>query len=206
MKITKIKIKVDGKTPMLMNRFTDAAAMAATQGTRTSGPKATLDPKEDAKSRLYTDEKGKVIIPQPNLFRCIIDAGKFFKAGKSKVTTLKSSLIPAAISLDEIHYPLKHDGWSVDTRPIRIPATGGRILRHRPIFHKWGFAFEVELDEEIIPYNLFHEIIEAAGKRIGFGDFRPDCKGPFGKFIVTKFEKVKHPKSPTNHEEIVALS
>jgi hypothetical protein len=27
-------------------------------------------------------------------------------------------------------------------------------------------------------------MIDAAGKRIGLGDFRPSCKGPFGKFVV----------------------
>jgi hypothetical protein len=36
------------------------------------------------------------------LFRALIDAGKFFKNGKSKVTTQKSSLIPAGCWLQEI--------------------------------------------------------------------------------------------------------
>jgi hypothetical protein len=34
---------------------------------------------------------------------------------------------------------------------------------------------------------LMRDIVDAAGKRIGLGDFRPACKGPFGKFVVVKW-------------------
>jgi hypothetical protein len=36
--------------------------------------------------------------------------------------------------------------------------------------------------------KLLREILDASGKRIGLGDFRPACKGPFGKFVVVKWE------------------
>lgn len=39
----------------------------------------------------------------------------------------------------------------------------------------------------MITAGLFREIVDAAGKRIGLGDFRPACKGPFGKFVVTSW-------------------
>ena len=131
-----ISVEITGKTPLLMPRFTDAAAMKATDGTSSAISTSNGEtPMEQAEQSLYKDEQGKVGIPQPNLFRCFIDAGKFFKAGKSKVTTLKSSLVPSALELDGLFFPMIHkEPWSVDTRPIRIPATGGRILRHRPCF------------------------------------------------------------------------
>lgn len=184
----KIKITIQGTTAMLMNRFTDEAAKAATNGTRTAAVGGRLPPEDDAKQRLYTDEIGTVIMPAPNLLMCITDGGKFFKNGKSKVTTQKSSLIPACVGLSDIAYPLKSKGgWSTDTRPVRIPSTGGRILRHRPIFHDWEVSFEIELDTEIMSASLLREIVDAAGKRIGLGDFRPDRRGPFGKFLVTSW-------------------
>lgn len=183
-----IKIVIQGTTAMLMNRFTDEAAKKATDGTRTSAVGERLPPEEDAKQRLYTDEAGTIIMPAPNLLMCVTDGGKFFKNGRSKVTTQKSSLIPACMSLSEIAYPFKSKGgWSVDTRPVRIPVTGGRILRHRPIFHDWEIAFDVELDTEIMSVSLLRQIVDAAGKRIGLGDFRPDRRGPFGKFVVTSW-------------------
>ncbi len=185
-----IKCVIEGTTPLLCNRFTDAAQMSATSGTRVSSVGEKGSPREQAEQRLYKSGDGKtLVIPQPNLFRCIIDAGTFFKAGKSKVTTQKSSLIPACVEIEGVEIPIQSkDGWEVDTRAVRIPSTGGRILCHRPSFHDWKPSFDVSVDEEIMTVKLLREIVDAAGKRIGLGDFRPACKGPFGKFVVTLWQ------------------
>lgn len=183
-----LHITLEGITPLLLNRFTDAAQMSATNGTRVSTVGDRGTPGEIAKSKLYIGHDDKPMIPQPNLFRCILDAGKFFKAGKSKVTTQKSSLLPACASIQEIEIPIDHkENWTVDTRAVRIPSTGGRILAHRPCFNDWKLNFTLELDEELMSEKLLREIIDAAGKRIGLGDYRPDTKGPFGKFVVTNW-------------------
>lgn len=184
-----IQVEIEGTTPLICNKFTDAAAMASTNGTRVSSVGERGSPREQSESKLYTSADGKtLVIPQPNVFRSIIDGGTFFKAGKSKVTTQKSSLIPACVSIRDVEIPIIYrDPWAVDTRAVRIPSTGGRILCHRPIFNDWKLRFEVELDDELITVKLLREIIDASGKRIGLGDFRPSCKGPFGKFVVTKW-------------------
>ena len=180
-----ILVEIDGVTPLLMNRFHDEAQQQATSGNRIAAVGDKGSPRDQAEKKLYTDDQGRVGIPQPNLFRSILDAGKFFKAGKSKVTTQKSSLIPACLNIDELFIPIEsRQGWEVDTRPVRIPSTGGRILAHRPCFHDWRLSFTCDIDTEILSAKLFRDIVDCAGKRIGLGDFRPDCKGPFGKFVV----------------------
>ena len=184
-----IKVTVCGTTPLLCNNFTDEEQMASSRGSRISivGDKGT--PREQAARKLYLGLGGTPIIPQPNMFRCIVDAGKFFKAGKVKVSTSKSSLLPACLDLEGVEIPIVHsEPWEVDTRAVRIPATGGRILCHRPKFNDWSLSFILRLDDEILAPDLIREIIDAAGKRIGLGDYRPDCKGPFGKFVVTHWE------------------
>lgn len=186
-----IDVTIQGTTPLICNRFTDEAAMSASSGNRMAavGDKGT--PKEQAEKRLYISAvSGKPMIPQPNLFRCIIDGGTFFKAGKSKVTTQKSSLIPACVEIHGIELPLESkEGWAVDTRAVRIPSTGGRILCHRPSFNDWRISFVMEVDTSMITAKLAREIVDAAGKRIGLGDFRPSCKGPFGKFVVVSWKE-----------------
>jgi hypothetical protein len=185
-----IDVEIQGTTPLLCNKFTDAAAMSATNGTRVSavGDKGT--PQEQATARLYIGHDGKPCIPQPNLFRCLIDAGTFFKAGKGKVTTQKSSLIPACVEIVGIELPIIHkENWSVDTRAVRIPSTGGRILCHRPSFNDWKIQFTMSVDTDLISAKLVRELMDAAGKRIGLGDFRPACKGPFGKFVVNSWRE-----------------
>lgn len=184
-----VKIKIEGRSPLLCNAFTDEAAMAATSGTRVSTIGDRGSPQEQAEKKLYKDEQGRCCIPVPNMFRCLIDGGIYFKSGRSKITTQKSSLIPACVEIEGVMLPIKHkDPWTVDTRPVRIPSTGGRILCHRPCFHDWTLEFEAEIDETMISPALFRDIVDAAGKRIGLGDFRPSCKGPFGRFQVTKWE------------------
>ena len=185
-----IRIKITGTTPLICNRFTDEAQIKANNSTSTATVGAKGSPREQASKKLYIGNNGKPMIPQPNLFRAIIDGGKFFKAGKSKVTTIRSSLIPACLEIGGVEIPIKsRENWEVDTRAVRIPSTGGRILSHRPKFNDWELEFTAHLDEEIMDSTLLREIIDASGKRIGLGDFRPDCKGPFGKFVVTLWQE-----------------
>jgi hypothetical protein len=186
-----VEIVIEGTTPLLCNRFTDEAAMSASSGNRMSAVGEKGTPKEQSEKKLYLGAATKKpMIPQPNLFRCIIDAGTFFKAGKSKVTTQKSSMIPACVEIHGIELPLESkEGWQVDTRAVRIPSTGGRILCHRPSFNDWRISFTAEVDTSMITVKLFREIVDAAGKRIGLGDFRPATKGPFGKFVVTSWKE-----------------
>lgn len=186
----RISAVIEGVTPLLCNRFTDAAQMAATNGNRLASVGEKGTPMEQAQARLYLGHDGNPMIPQPNLFRCLIDGGQFFKAGKSKITTQKSSLIPACAEIEGLEIPLKHkEPWTVDTRAVRIPSTGGRILCHRPCFHDWRLSFALSIDTDMISAKLMREIVDAAGKRIGLGDFRPACKGPFGKFVVVKWSE-----------------
>ena len=186
----RIDVTIEGTTPLLCNRFTDAAQMAATNGNRLAAVGEKGSPQEQAESRLYIGHDGKPMIPQPNLFRCLIDAGQFFKNGKSKITTQKTSMIPACVEVEGLEIPLEHrEPWTVDTRAVRIPSTGGRILCHRPGFNDWRLTFALSVDTDLLSLKLMREIVDAAGKRVGLGDFRPACKGPFGKFVVVSWNE-----------------
>lgn len=186
-----ISLVIEGVTPMLCNRFHDAAQLAATSGVSaaTNGERGT--PQAQAELKLYRSavDPTVLVIPQPNLLSCFTCGGKFHKAGKSKVTTIKSSLVPACVEIEGVEIPLEHvQPWRVDARPVRIPATGGRIICYRPIFDDWKLALNMSLDTEIMTVALLRDIVDTAGKRIGLGDFRPDCKGPFGRFKVTSWK------------------
>ena len=130
-------------------------------------------------------------IPCPNIFASIIQAGTYHKNGKSKVTTLKSSLIPAGMALSEIVCPLGTKDFEVDSRSVVIPATGGRIMAHRPRLDEWSLSFTLEVDEDMFSAEFVRLVVDDAGRKIGLGDFRPDRKGPFGKFVVTGWKVIK---------------
>ena len=188
----RIEITIEGLTPLLCNRFTDAAALAATQGTRgsTRGDRGTE--REICESKLYLDKDGKPCIPQPNLLSCIVDGGIWHKIGRKQVTTKSSSLVYACCDVVGLTIPIEHEApWSVDARPVVIPATKGRILCYRPRFDDWKLTFEIELLTDIIGVKLMRDIIDDSGMKSGLGDFRPNHKGPFGRFKVVHWHEVK---------------
>lgn len=180
-----IKITIQGTSPLLMNAFTDAAAANTGTSAALVGSKGT--PREQAARKVYADEAGNLFIPGPNIFSCLIAAGKFHKAGKSKVTTLKTSLIPAGITVVDLACLLGTKKFEVDSRSVVIPATGGRIMCHRPRLDQWQTTFTLDLDESMFSPQFVRAIVDDAGKKVGLGDFRPDRKGPFGRFVVTKW-------------------
>lgn len=188
-----ISITITGTTALICNRFTDAAAEAATNGTR--GSSAAQDkgtPREIAEAKIYRGLDGAAIIPQPNLLRCLVEGGRFHKIGKSQVTTARSSMLFSCLDIEGSEVPIvSKEDWRVDTRAVRIPSTGGRILAHRPMFDDWSLSFTAVLDTAILGPKLLRQIIDDAGSRVGLGDFRPQCKGPFGRFKVARWEEEK---------------
>jgi len=184
----KIVCVIAGVSPLMMNRFTDEAAGVATNRERKNRERR-LPPKEDAEERLYKNEAGAIIMPQANIMATIRDGGLFFKTGKKQITTQKSSLVPAALTFSEVYYPFESkNGWTVDQRPVTIPATGNKILRFRPMFHDWSIKFEMDLDETVFSVEMLRELVDAAGSKAGLCDFRPNRRGPFGKFKVNKWD------------------
>lgn len=183
------KIEIAGESPLLCNRFTDAAMLKVDGGT--SAIAAASDkgtPRERASERLYIDTAGKPVLPGPNLYRSIIDAGRFHKAGKEKITTTKSSLVPAGIWLKEIEMPIVDGAWEPDVRAVVNPATGGRMVACRPRFDRWLVSFTLDVDEKLFGSSLVRALVDDAGQKIGVGDFRPARKGPFGRFKVVSWK------------------
>ena len=79
--------------------------------------------------------------------------------------------------------------FEVDSRPVTIPATKGRIMRHRPRFDQWGAKFDLMVNDAQLAVETAHLLLTEAGQSIGIGDFRPEKRGPFGTFRVTAFDE-----------------
>jgi len=185
-----VKVQIEGKTPLLMNRFTDAAEMELSAGHRPTRKKK-LAPREEAERSAYMDNKGMLHFPGTNILACLIEAGKFFKLGKNKVTTTSGTLLTGGVTVEELTCSFGTKKFEVDSRRVVNPSTKGAVLRHRARLDKWKLKFTLEVDEDVFDVNLIHDIVEAAGKRVGLGDYRPTKKGTFGKFQVTGWEVVE---------------
>ncbi len=182
-----IKVNLSGISPLICNRFTEAAQQAVSNASSSSFQGSKGSPREQAEPKIYTDSKGRPVLPAVNLMASLIEAGRFIKSGRSKLSTTKSSLVPAGLAIEEIELPITPRQWEVDSRPVVIPATGGRIMCHRPRFDAWNVCMTLTVDDTLFSERLVRELVDIAGKRIGVGDFRPSRRGPFGRFEVTKW-------------------
>lgn len=134
------------------------------------------------------------MIPGPNIFRALIDAGVYHKTGRKQITTSKSSLVPAGIQLEELECLISNPfggsvEWEIDSRSVVIPSTGGRIMCHRPRFDAWRIAFTLIVDDKMFDESIVRQLTDDAGSKIGLGDFRPARKGPFGRFLVAHWKR-----------------
>jgi hypothetical protein len=178
----KLDIEITGISPLLMNRFN-------TDETKSAKEK-NLTPRDAAAKVCYIDEQNKLYYPTNNIFACLIEAGKYHKEGKVKVTTARSSLIPAGVMIDgETVYFSKPDNWEVDSRAVVVPSTGGRIVCHRPRLDEWCLNFTLILDTKMFSPKTIRTYIDDAGSKVGLGDFRPARKGIFGRFVVTNWRE-----------------
>lgn len=181
--ISTINVKIEGLTPLLVNRFHEDAAAEATSGTHSRKEK--LSPDEDAAMRLYKNGNGP-FIPSEWLRQSMIGAAARHKIGRRAATTD----VAAALYLSPFEIPLAGE-WHTDARAIVIPATKGRLLRYRPMFDEWSCEFRLQLDTDLVGEKLIKDILIDSGRLVGIGDFRPARKGPYGRFSIVSWEPEK---------------
>lgn len=186
-----IEVSIKGVTSLLQHRFTDesqvdAPTRAALRESRT--------PRETAEQAAYKSEKGEFYFPGAAISRLLREAG-----GGHKLKGTRKSVkyvVPAAVLVMSDTVTIRNgDGktpaksFEVDSRPVTIPATKGRVMRHRPRFDDWSATFTLRVNEKVLPVELVHQLMTEGGEQIGIGDFRPEKGGPFGTFRVMHWEE-----------------
>lgn len=192
-----LEVTCIGVTPLLMNRMTpETLEQIRTKAKRSKNASRPASPRDEAAPKVYLTGDGKPYVPTENLLACLIAAGQFVRLdGKRQVSTAKSTALPAFLTLDDPFLPLfvvktgKPPTWEVDMRPGRNPNGGEAVCLVRPRFDQWGFRVSAQVDLNEIGMQSVRELFEIAGKRIGLGDFRPQRKGMFGRFAITKWSE-----------------
>ncbi len=188
------QIEIRSITPLLIHRFGEESEQAGK--TRRVESKV-RDPREEATKHAYIANDGTFYFSAFAIIGALSNAGASHKATGTRKTL--RFVVPSAVSLtaDTITIlngsgPAKH--FEVDSRPVTIPATKGRIMRHRPRFDNWGAQFKLMIDDALLDPKTVGTLLSEAGQSIGIGDFRPEKRGPFGRFMVTSFQEVKDDK------------
>ncbi len=185
-----VEVTIKGITPLLQHRFTEKSEQPGVTRPVLDQPR---DPRAEAEQYAYRNGSS-YYFPGAAIARLLREAGGSHKL-KGNRKSIKY-IVPAAVivSSDAITI-LKNDckskvtKFEVDSRPVVIPATKGRIMRHRPRWDAWAAKFILEIDPEVLTVELIHQLLTEGGTRIGIGDYRPERGGPFGRFRVTSWKE-----------------
>lgn len=142
---------------------------------------------EQAELAAYRDpETRDLYVPATNVQRCFI-AGATYSKGKGRGSLQKNAAACLLVGPVE-RLSLGVQSFVVDSRPVVIPATKGRVLRHRPRLDAWTLSFSLDYDETLLTETQVRRIVDDSGSRVGLLDFRPEKKGPFGRFVVVEWQ------------------
>ena len=143
------------------------------------------EPENQAKVGEYRSPEGELYIPGVAVQRSLVDAAVFSK-GKGRASLQKQ--VAACVQVNPVQLVITPQDYVIDSRPVVIKATQGRIMRHRPKFEDWSVAFTLEYDKALLSEKELRGIVDDAWYPCGLLDFRPAKKGPFGRFMVTEWK------------------
>lgn len=128
----------------------------------------------------------KIVIPAHVLDSCIRGGAKKSKEGK----------LAAAGVLVEGDGSFFCDGENItamskDDRfrfSCAVKVGAAKVIRTRPRFDSWSCTFSVSIDPTVIDPACILKWLQAAGKYIGIGDWRPGAPhgGSFGRFVAAE--------------------
>lgn len=183
----KVRVTIEGTSPLLMNRYNVEAELARQKGKRIT---KTYDPKEEAEKAAYFSAKGKkeLIIPSGILYAALLNASSFHKIGRRSA----KSILAGSLRFQDLkggeEISLGTNKYEVDTRPVVIQRA--RVLKSRARLDKWKASFEIIYNEDLIAdAEIIKTVLKEAGLRIGLMDFRPAKSGWYGCFQVTSWKK-----------------
>ncbi len=172
----KVQVTIRGISALLMHAFPLEPLVAPEK----------KPPEEQAEHAAYRDpDTEQLYIPGVNLQRALV-AGATYSKGKGRATLQKPVAACVIVNPERILLGVKE--FAIDSRRVVIKATLGSIIRHRPRLNTWEVSFEIEFDDNMLTENEVKTILDDTGKRVGLLDFRPEKKGPFGRFMVTHWE------------------
>jgi len=174
MTISTIEATIQGVSPLLMHAFPLEPIEAIEKKT----------PEEQARITSYIDPDGMFFVPGVNIQRSLVSGASYSK-GKGRSSMQKP--LAACLLVSPERLIIHPQMWTIDSRPVVMPSTRGRIIRHRIRFDRWEIKFDAQYDPDLITATQLRRVVDDTGSRVGVLDFRPEKKGPFGRFMVTQW-------------------
>lgn len=188
--MTFVTYRITGVTPLLQH---NPQGMQRQQETDARGNKFILTGPEEAEVNAYRAEDGSIYHPSSAFRSALLAAAKghvLQVPGQRRAPGAAGVLSGILLTVEE-KTPLLDPNtgerittFRVDTQRVVIQRSA--VLRSRPRYEPWGALLAFEIEDGIIPFDVVDDFMSRAGRMIGVGDFRPERKGPFGKFTAAR--------------------
>lgn len=185
-----VTVKIDGVSPILINRFKENDEQP--KPVKKHGKRDYGTPRQQAEQTAYRDgEDGKLWVPWSWISGAIATVASDYKIAGSRKSVKSVSGGAITLTDEKIYFAEGYElkDIEIDSRPCVVQRA--RIMRHRARLESWSLEFSVEIDDTILGLDEVQAILSDAGRRSGLGDYRVAKGGPFGKFMVTKWEVLK---------------
>lgn len=152
---------------------------------KADAPKGSQEKKtDDVESYVYRNDKREICIPGSYLTGAIVNAAKFQQDPRSPKKSAADLFKAGVTSLTPLASLGKTDWDYLDKRRTKV--NHGGVTRHRPAFKAgWRADFILLCNlPEYINEQLLNATIQAAGRLVGLGDYRPT----YGRYNVVRFE------------------
>lgn len=179
-------VTIEGTADLLLHAWNCESVEAKSNAKKGSAAKKT----DDMESYVKRNDDNVICLPSEYLRMSIIGAAKYRQDPRSPRKSAMDLYKAAIVGLKPLAPITTATGelpqtWDYEHR-CRVQIQRNGITRCRPAF-KEGWRVEipimVNLPEYISPADL-NEVVSAAGRLIGVGDFRPT----YGRFQVINFE------------------
>lgn len=193
--IKKIKITIKGKSPLIVNNFSEKSRQQIIDAQmKKAKTKELRNPIEDFMRACYwltpmpkefneesfdkaLKEGAKFGFPSKGIKASIVSGAYRNGASKDKVSLYGAFFIP------EEFIEIKYKEIEMREDYVRI-AHGGTDVRFRPEFKNWSMTFEMEYNENVYSIEQLINFINLGGFSCGLGEMRVEKGGNFGSYEV----------------------
>jgi len=175
-----VDVTIEGTADLLFHRWNCEAVAEKSAAAKGSKAKKT----DNIESYVYRNDDNELCLPGEYVRQACIHAAKFRQDPRSPRKSAADLYKAGIISLT-IGATLGKTTWDYEHK-CRVMVQRNGVTRVRPAMKSgWVATLQlmVNLPEYIKPQDL-HEVLSAAGKLIGVGDFRPT----YGRFLVKSFD------------------
>ena len=190
--MAKIQFRVKGRPPGML-QHNPVGSMKE----KTAGPKKIPSPEVEAERATYRDENGYLLFPMAAVKKSMLTGAVGHKFGRTAVTTMLRNNILDVYSpdgdllwlhlTDEDENPLTEYEINIQ----RAVVGKASVLRARPLIENWYTSLVIEYDDQAISSpEIIQNYLERAGMVVGWGDYRPQTGGIYGRFDVIKAQVI----------------